>query len=234
MSLTLLAIILISAVTCAGSWYARRFNRPDGLIALYVLFTSLSQIVASKIALFDVGFTTVTAPAAVLIFAVTFLITDIVNEKFGRKMTHHMIFITFVTQVVMLGFLYLGGILPPAPFWTGQQAWDTLLGVVPRITLASWATFIVSENLDAILFAWIRRLTGGKHIWMRNAFSSIPALTVDTLLFVSLAFAGTDLPLWPIMTGQFVTKYLVCILDIPFMYVNRWILGPRTAADANL
>ena len=221
----LLAAIVITAFTLTGAFYARKFNKPDLLIALYVLFTTLSQIMASKIALYDFGFFQVVAPAAVLVFAVTFLITDIVNEKFGQREVHKMILLTFVTQVAMIVFLYIGGQLTPAPFWTNQSAWDMLLGVVPRITFASWITFLISENLDAWLFAKFRQLTKGKHLWARNVFSSIPALTIDTLVFVTLAFAGTGIPLWEIMKGQFAAKYLVAILCIPFMYLNKAILG---------
>lgn len=160
-------IVLISLFTVFGAWYARRYEKPDALIALYVIFIALSQILAAKIALFDLGFTEITAPAAVLIFAVTFLITDIVNEKFGRKETHKMIFIAFVTQVVMVTFIYIGTYLKPAPFWQNQQAWELIFGLVPRITVASWITFLVSENLDAYLFAFIKKLTGGSYLWIR-------------------------------------------------------------------
>jgi formate-dependent nitrite reductase membrane component NrfD len=65
----ILIILAISAFTLVGSWYARRFERADALIALYVIFTALSQIMASKIAVFDLGVASFTAPAAVLIFA---------------------------------------------------------------------------------------------------------------------------------------------------------------------
>lgn len=225
MVLTILAAIVITAFTLSGSYYARKFNRPDGLIALYVLFTALSQIMAAKIAIYDFGVFQVTAPAAVLVFAVTFLITDIVNEKFGQKQVHAMILMTFVTQVGMIIFLYIGGKLAPAPFWPNQGAWDALLGVVPRITYASWVTFLISENLDAWLYAFFRRLTEDKHLWARNVFSTIPSLTIDTLIFVTLAFVGTGVPLWAIMKGQFATKYLVGVLCIPFMYINKAILG---------
>ena len=220
----ILIIALISAFTFFGAWYARRYNRADALIGLYVIFIALSQIMASKIAVFDFGFYEFAAPAAVLVFAVTFLITDVVNEKFGRKETHKMIFIAFVTQVAMVVFLYIGGILEPAPFWANQQAWDLIFGIVPRITLASWVAFLVSENMDAYLFAWIKKLTHGKHLWMRNVFSSIISLSVDTLIFVSLAFYGLGFPILPLIIGQFATKYAVAIIDIPFMYLNRWMM----------
>ena len=221
---TLGIIILVSLFTIFGSLYARRYQKPDAIIALYVVFIALSQILAAKIAVFDLGFAEVTAPAAVLIFAVTFLITDIVNERFGRKETHKMIFIAFITQVVMVAFIYIGTYLQPAPFWQNQGAWELIFGLVPRITLASWMAFLVSENLDAYLFAWIKKATRGNYLWLRNAGSSIISLSVDTLLFVTLAFYGTGLLLWPLMVGQFLTKYLVAIIDIPFMYLNRWIM----------
>lgn len=227
MLLTLLIIVVVSAFTLGGAWYARRYERPDALVALYVIFAGLSQILAAKIAVFDLGFAQFTAPAAVLIFAVTFLLTDIVNEKFGRHAVHRMIAITLLTQVAMIVFLWIGGALPSAPFWTHQDAWNTLLGVVPRIAIASWLTFLVSENLDAWLFAAVRRRTGSRHLWARNAISSVISLTVDTVLFITLAFAGTGLPLWQLMIGQFATKYLVALIDIPFMYLNRAVLGTR-------
>lgn len=231
---TLLIIVGISAFSLIGSWYARKFERADALVGLYVIFAGLSQIMASKIAVFDLGFRTFEAPAAVLVFAVTFLLTDVVNEKFGQRQVHEMILVTFVTQVAMVVFLWIGGRLPAASFWPHQAAWDALLGVVPRITVASWITFLVSENLDAWLFSVLRRRTGGRHIWLRSLFSTIPSLTVDTVLFVTLAFAGTTIPLWPIMLGQFVTKYLVGIVDVPFMYLNRSVLGRRLAAADGL
>ena len=219
----ILWIIGITAFTLFGALYARRYNRPDALIALYVTFVALSQIIATKIAEYNLGFIVVTAPAAVLIYSVTYLFTDIVNEKFGRVETHRMIFIAFVTQVAMVFFLWLGTVIKPAPFWTNQPAWESIVSLVPRITLASWVAFLASENLDAWLFHVFGKVTKGKHLWMRNAFSSIPSLTVDTLLFIPIAFYGT-MPLWPLIEGQILTKYLVGLVNIPFMYFNRWLM----------
>ncbi len=223
MPLLILWIIVITAFTFLGAWYARRYNRPDALIALYVTFIIISQITAAKIAEYDLGFMTVTAPAAVLIYAVTFLFTDIVNEKFGRKETHRMIGIAFVAQVAMVFFFWLGTELKPAPFWGNQQAWESIIGLVPRITLASMVAFLVSENLDAVIFHFFKVQTKGKYLWMRTTFSNIPALSIDTLLFITIAFYGT-MPLSDLFIGQFATKYLVGLINIPFMYFNRWIM----------
>jgi len=222
---TYLLILISSLAPLAGAYYARRTNRADLLIAIYVVFLALSQIFAVKIAEFNLGFASVYTTGASLIFAVTFLITDIVNEKFGRRETVRMILFAFFTQVLMVIFIYLVGKLAPAPFWTEQDSWNKIFGLVPRIVGASLLTFLISENFDAYIFNWFKKITGGKFLWMRNAFSSIPALTLDTFLFVILAFAGTGTPLWPLLLGQFITKWTVGMIDIPFMYLNRLVLG---------
>ncbi|MDO8600676.1 MAG: queuosine precursor transporter [bacterium] len=217
-------ILGISSFTLLGSWYARRFERADLLIALYVTFVLVAQILAVKISAFNLGFATFFGPSGVLVFSLTYLLTDIVNEKFGRAETHRMIFIAFVSQVAMVFFFWLGVKFPPAPFWMMQNEWAQIFGIVPRITFASWAAFLVSENFDAYVFAWFKRVTGGRYLWMRNAFSSLPALLLDTLIFIPLAFAGAGLPLLPLIIGQTSVKWLVGLINIPFMYVNRRVL----------
>ena len=223
LALIVLWIIGITSFTLFGAWYARRFERPDALIGLYVAFVAISQIMAAKIAEYDLGFITVTAPAAVLVYSVTYLFTDIVNERFGRREVHKMILIAFVTQVALIFFLWLGTELTPASFWDDQEAWESIIGLVPRITLASWVAFLVSENFDAWVFDVFKKKTQGRHLWMRNVFSSIPALTIDTLLFISIAFWGA-MPLRGLIEGQIFTKWLVGLVNIPFMYFNRWVI----------
>lgn len=216
-------VFLVSAFTVFGAWYAKKFGKPDALIGLYVAFILFSNIAAVKIASFDLGFAQFFAPAVVVIFSVTFLITDIVNEKFGRKETQKMILIAFVSQVAVTAFSWIVLSLPPAPFWQGQVALEGIFGLVPRIMLASWVAFLVSENLDAYIFDWFKKKTGEKHLWARNAFSSIPSMVVDSVLFVSIAFFGVA-PILPLIIGQTAIKWLVAVANIPFMYLNRWIL----------
>ncbi|MDO8495636.1 MAG: queuosine precursor transporter [bacterium] len=227
-SLAIFWIIIISAFVLLGAWYARRHNRPDALTALYVTLVVFANIAASKTIAFDFGFTTFFTPAAVLIFSVTFLLTDIVNEKFGKKETQRMILIALFAQIALVLFSYLILKAPSAPFFQNQAAFEAVLGTVPRIVLASLIAFYVSENLDAHLFHWIKKLTGGKHLWMRNAFSSLPSMVVDSIIFVTIAFYGL-MPIMPLIIGLSVVKWLVGIIDIPFMYLSRAILGKQKA-----
>ncbi len=233
MLVTASLLLLASLIPAIGAVHARRTGHPHLLIGLFVTFSVVSQIFAAKIATFDLGFTSVNAPAAVLIFAVTFLLTDIVNERFGRAETLRMIVISFVCQAAMVAFSALVVALSPAPFWSNQESWETVFALVPRITAASLVVFLVTESFDAYVFAWFKKLTKGRHLWARNALSSIPALTLDTVLFVTLAFAGTGLPLWELMLGQFVAKWTVGVIDIPLMYLNRALLGTPKEPTSN-
>ncbi|MDP3963561.1 MAG: queuosine precursor transporter [bacterium] len=222
--LLLLWIALISAFGVGGAWYARHTGRADALIALYVAFVVFSNIAASKTIAFDLGFATFFAPAAVLIFSVTFLFTDIVNERFGRSETQRMILIALASQIAMMLFSYLVVHAVPAPFFANQEAFVFVFGSVPRLVVASLIAFYLSENADAYLFHWFRNLTGGRHLWMRNAFSSLPSMALDSVLFVTIAFWGV-MPVMPLIGGLIVIKWLVGIVDIPFMYLARAVLG---------
>lgn len=223
MIIILIWLCTLTFASIAIPWYIRRYRRSDLAIAFYVIYLALSQIIATKIAAFDLIFKTFYAPAAVLIFPFTFQITDIVNEAFGRYEVHRMILIAFVTQVFMTFFLWLATIISPASFWQHQLDWQNIFSLVPRITLASWVAFLVSENLDAILYAKIRNLTKGRYLWIRNIFSDIPSLAIDSLIFVTIAFYGI-MPLWSLIVGQVILKWVVGVADTPFMYLSRRIL----------
>ena len=221
--LVVLWVAAVSACAVFSAWYARRFERPDALFALYVTLVIASNLLASKIIGFDLGFMQVFAPGASLLFSVTFLLTDIVNEKFGREETQRMIWIAVFAQLAFLLFSYIGVSATAAPFFTGQAAFDAVFGNVPRVAAAGLFTFLVSESLDAYLFAWFRRFTGGRHLWLRNAFSSLPSMAVDSVLFVLLAFYGV-LPVVPLIIGLIAVKWAVGVIDIPFMYLARAVL----------
>jgi uncharacterized integral membrane protein (TIGR00697 family) len=221
-------VVVIFISTLLISQYIKMQKREDVAIAFYILFITMSQILAAKIGDFSIGTYLITAPVAVLIFPFTFQITDMVNENFGRRKTHRMIFIAFITQILMAIFIWFSIEIPGFPFWsaTDQMFWVNFFGSTIRITIASWISFIITENLDAILFSKLKKLTKGKSLWIRNIFSDIPTLALDSLIFVSIAFGGL-LDIWPIIWGQLLTKWFFGIIDTPFMYLSRGIINGK-------
>ena len=241
----LLWIVVIFISTTLISQYIKMQNREDVAIALFVLFITMSQILAAKIGDFTVFNYQITAPVAVLLFPFTFQITDMVNENFGQKATHRMIFIAFITQIFMAIFIWFSIEVPAASFWgfdwasdpvEAQQFWLNFFGSTIRITIASWISFIITENLDAILFAKLKKWTKGKNLWIRNVFSDIPTLALDSVLFISIAFGG-EFPLEVVLImiwGQMLTKWFFGVIDTPFMYLSRWIINGKINLLGNL
>ncbi len=138
----------------------------------------------------------------------------------------------------MVFFIWFSIEIPGAPFWgsEAQSYWVSFLGSTIRITIASWISFLITENLDALLFAKLKKITKGKNLWIRNVFSDIPTLALDSILFVSIAFGGV-LPLdivLGIIWGQMLTKWFFGIIDTPFMYLSRGIVNGKINILGNL
>ncbi len=209
------------------AWYIRKYKKSDVIIAVYVVYITLSQILAAKIAVFWLW----TAPAAVIIFPFTFQLTDTMNEHFGQKETHKMIFIAFITQILMVIFIWFGNSLEPVVWWEfDNEQWKGIFELSIGITAASWISFLLTENLDAWLYQKIKKWTKGKMLWVRSVLSDIPMLALDSVIFVTLAFGvfSSD-PNWAmvptIILGQLLTKWFFGVLDTPFMYLDRFIVN---------
>ncbi len=222
----LLWVVTVGAASVLAAGYIRRYDRTDLAVGLYVIYLALAQILATKLIVFNFGLFTVVAPAAVLIFPFTFQLIDIVNEAYGRAQTQRMILIAFISQVFMVAFILLGTLAPPALFWQGHESWRQILLLIPRITGASWVAFLISQSLDNLLFSRLKKLTHGRHLWLRNIASDVPALALDSFIFITLAFWGI-VPIWPLIVGQIVTKCLIGAVDAPFLYLSRWIISRR-------
>lgn len=225
-----MGISLILAWACAvgvsvmgAVWWTQRSGRPDALSVLFVTLVLVSNLVAAKIVGFNFLIATLYAPAATVFFSVTFLISDIINERFGRAEAQRTIVIAALAQVAFVAFSYIALVATPAPFFNGQVAFQVVLSAVPRIALAGIVTFFISEMLDTYLYSWFRKQTEGRHLWMRYTFSVLPAMLIDSALFVVLAFAGVQ-PLLPLIIGLTVIKYLVGLVNMPLMYAARAVL----------
>ena len=214
--------------------YIRKYHRSDAIIAIYVVYLALSQILAVKLILLG----DFVAPAAVVIYPFTFQLTDTVNEHFGQAETHRMIFIAFITQILMVIFIYFGNTMDPAPFWNiDNDQWLAIFSQQFGIIAASWISFVITENLDAIIFTRIKGWTKGNLLWVRSVLSDVPMLALDSIIFVGLAF-GVFNPIgdWGLVLsliwGQMIMKWLFGVIDTPYIYLDRAIAEKKTPAEA--
>ena len=169
---------------------------------------------AVRIVEFDVGFYSFFAPAAVFIYPFIAQAIDMINEVYGRRKAHLAIIIALITQVLLVTFIAMVNSLSPAPFFRFEEAWQGIFRLGIRITGASWVAFLICQNLDAYVFAWLKKRYE-KRIWLRSISTDVLDLTLDSLIFVTLAFYGV-MPVVPLIIGQIVTKNIIGFLDTPW------------------
>jgi uncharacterized integral membrane protein (TIGR00697 family) len=160
-----------------------------------------------------------------------------INEVYGRGKTHLAIFIVFITQILLVTFIAMANSLSPAPFFNFEEAWQNLFGLSIRITIASWLSFLICSNLDAFVFSklkqkFMKKELDYKHdtslnpyVWLRSSVSDIIDLTLDSVIFVTLAFYGV-MPVIPLIIGQIISKNIIGFIDNPwFVWYKKMLKG---------
>ena len=196
----------------------------NGLYAFSIFATLLGNIAVCK----NVDIFGVATTAGNILYAATFLVTDILSEKYGKKEASKAVAYSFSIMILwMLGTQLILWFTPNANDYINESL-KVVFGLVPRITIASLAGFICSQNLDVFLYHYIWSRTGNDKtkLWLRNNGSTLTSQLIDTVIFTFIAFWGV----YP--TGVFlsilITTYLfkavVALLDTPFMYWARRIV----------
>jgi uncharacterized integral membrane protein (TIGR00697 family) len=187
------------------------------LIALYIACELIANITAGKpISLFGI-----TAPGGVLIYALSFTLVDLINEHIGKAGARHVVYAAFAANLLFALYAMLVVALPSPAFFTGGDAFATVLGSTPRIVCASLVAYVVSSLIDVEVFAaWKQRVHGPK--WLRVLVSNAISTAVDSAVFVTIAFAG-KLPVLPLIAGQYGIKMGVTFASLPLIYATRFI-----------
>ena len=199
----------------------------NGLYIFAVFGTLLGNIAVCKcVDIFGVSTT-----AGNVLYASTFLVTDILSEKYGKKDAAKAVGYSFSIMVLwMVGTQLILLFTPNASDYISESL-QVVFGLVPRITVASLAGFVCSQYLDVFLYHFIWKKTGESKakLWLRNNGSTLISQAVDTIIFTFIAFWGVypaDV-FFSILVTTYVFKAIVAILDTPFMYWARKIV-PRS------
>ncbi len=193
---------------------------------LFVASLLLANILASKIIM--VG--GLILPAAIILYPLTFLFTDVVAEVEGKKSAGSLVMTGFYLSLFMVIAILVGRLLPSAGFWGHQEAYNVILGSTPRIVFASLIAYLISQNHDIWAFHWWRERTAGRHLWVRNNLSTIVSQMIDSVLFIGIAFWGTVPPatIGVMIMSQYIVKVGIALLDTPFCYLLvRWYGSDR-------
>jgi len=193
------------------------------LSTLFVGFYLLANILAVK--KIDLGPFVLTG--GLFVFPITFLLTDAINEIFGRIVANRLVWFGFASMALAAAVIQIVIAVPPSAMWGEQEAFQTVLGGTLRITIASMVAYLVSQFHDVWAFDFWKKKTKGKYLWLRNNASTVVSQTIDSTIFILIAFAGLmpNSALIPMITGQLVVKWIIAIADTPFCYLLVSWLG---------
>lgn len=171
-------------------------------------------------------------PAGLVIFPLSYLLGDVLTEVYGFRAARAVIWLGFACNLVALGAIQAAIHLPAAGFWgENQGAYAATLGTTWRIFLASLAAYLVGEFANATILARLKVATRGRWLWSRTIGSTIVGEGLDSLIFVTVAFAGTGAGL----ANPIVTTWLIKIgyeaAATPLTYAIVGFLKRREGVD---
>jgi len=193
----------------------RKVNALIFICSIFFGLLAISSLLSFKI--LDFGF--IKGPGGVIAYAFTFICTDTLAEIWGRKTTARIVNYGFVLVLIALLVVQITVHIPGA-IPERNEVFNNVMGGTMRIYLASIIAYLVSQNHDVWAFEFWKKKTGGKHLWLRNNASTLVSQTLDTVLFVVIAFAGTGIPLMVLIPGQLVCKLVLAALDTPLVYAS--------------
>jgi len=172
-----------------------------------------------------------------IMYATTFLATDILSENHGKKEAARAVFIGFFSLVAMTVIMNLVILFEPAPDDFAQESLKTIFSFMPRLALASFTAFAISQFHDVWAFhAWKKRLPGTRYLWIRNNASTMISQLIDTAVFVGIAFIGVfpRSVLIELFWTTYLLKFIVAALDTPLVYLAKWMHGESDVSEPSV
>jgi len=193
------------------------------------------------------GVYTMAVPAGVIAYPFTFLATDLISELFGRKKAQTVVWVGFFMNIFMLGLMTVSHWLPDASGISGglttfERVYEFMIGN----TLASMFAYLTAQSIDVSLFHFWKRLTKGKHLWLRNNGSTMVSQLVDSTAILTILYIAGNLgssvntvgALIVLIINSYVFKFFFALADTPFFYLgvklfNRYNEDPENAFNQN-
>jgi uncharacterized integral membrane protein (TIGR00697 family) len=173
----------------------------------------------------------------ILPYPVTFLITDLISEIYGKKRANDVVIVGVFASLFSLLIIYTASIVP-ATSWSpvSDSLFNTVFGNSTIAVFASMITYLFAQFIDIQIYHFWKRLTKGKHLWLRNNFSTWFSQFVDTFIIILLlcSFGVID---WAnfkgLLISGFLFKVLIAALDTPFLYLGVYLFKKRFKLNVN-
>lgn len=212
--------ILMFILTFSLTLACYRFFGKTGLYAWISLATVLANLqVLKTIELFGITLT-----LGNIMYGTTFFIIVLLNEKYGVKAAKKAVYLGFFVLLSTTVIMQIILLFPPHPNDIAHAHLEALFGLLPRLAVGSIVGYYVSHMVNVSLYRFFQtRYPDERHLWIRNTGSTSISQLLDTLLFCLIAFWGLyPIEVWlEIVITTYVMKWLVVVLDNPFIYVAK-------------
>ena len=195
---------------------SRVFDK-DGIFA----WIGMAVVVANVLVCKSVDLFGLSATLGNVLFGTVFLATDILTERYGVKVARKAVWLGISMEICTLVLTQIAIKFVPNELDFAHESMQNLFGIFPRIALASCSMFVFSNQLDIFLFDWIKKKTGGKHLWLRNNVATIISQCIENYLFYVIAFLGVYFmrDIFSMTLVCCVIEIVVALIDTPFLYV---------------
>ena len=197
------------------------------LVGIFIASLVTCNLIANKFVTINLGFKVFIVSAGILPYPLTFLVTDLISEIYGQKKANLAVFSGFVSSIFVLSFLWLGAQFNSIPSSIIDDfTYNAVFQNAWRLITASMAAYLFAQFIDVRVFHFWKKLTNGKHLWLRNNGSTIASQLIDTTLVISILFVGvwdTNQILSAIIDG-WIFKMLMALLDTPIIYAIIYFL----------
>ena len=173
------------------------------IAALFVTCLITANIIIAK----QISIGGLILPAAIIIFPLSYIFGDILTEVYGYQQARRVIWLGFLCNLVAVAAIFIGQILPPAPIFEAQSAYERILGSTPRFLLASFVAYLAGEFANSYILAKMKVKTRGRWLWTRTIGSTLVGQGLDTVIVLAIAFGGV-LPL-PVLSNMMLSHWLV-------------------------
>ena len=197
------------------------------LSGIFIASLVTCNLIANKFVTVDLGFKVFIVSAGILPYPLTFLVTDLISELYGQRKANLVVFSGFIASLFVLLFLWLGGQFNSIPeSLVNDEIYDSVFQNAWRLIAASMIAYLFAQFVDVRIFHFWKKLTDGKHLWVRNNGSTIASQLVDTTLVICILFVGVwnaDQILSAIIDG-WIFKMLMALSDTPIIYGIIYLL----------
>ena len=159
----------------------------------------------------------------VLPYPITFLITDIISEIFGKRKANQVVVMGILASIFSIGLLLLGDVLPASSTSPiDDKTFNLVFSASPLAVLASMSAYLIAQFLDIRIYHFWKQLTQGKYLWLRNNFSTFSSQIIDSTTVIAL-LCIFDILAWDLFLGLVLSsitfKIVVAVIDTPLLYL---------------